>query len=208
MIKAIIFDFGGVIYETKWKEFDEFFSKKNGFSILVANSEDKELIRIYKDSDLGKENFKKFFFRINPNIKDINKVLSDYKEGYSKFKIINKKLLKIIKNLREKGLRLFGFTDIKREHYKANIVSGIYNGFEEVFASYKFGHLKSKAEAFEKLIEELRRHSLDSSECIFIDDNLENIQRAREAGFEAIHYKDFPNTDNLEKELFGKLRKK
>src|SRR3989338_4985121 len=106
MIKAIIFDFGGVIYETKWKEFDEFFSKKNGFSILVANSEDKELIRIYKDSDLGKENFKKFFFRINPDIKDINKVLSDYKECYSKFKIINKKLLKIIKNLREKGLRL------------------------------------------------------------------------------------------------------
>ena len=201
MIKAIIFDFGSVIYKTKWKELNDFFSEKNGFSVLIANSEDEELIRIYRDSDVGKENFKKFFFRINPNIADIKKILNDYREGYSKFKILNEDLLAIIKELKEQGFELFGFTDTKKEHYDANVASGIYNGFKKIFTSFEFGHLKRGKEAFKKLAGELKKYNISPPECIFVDDLLENIENAKDIGMKTIHYTDFPSVNSFREKL-------
>ncbi|MAG10707.1 hypothetical protein CMI44_00120 [Candidatus Pacearchaeota archaeon] len=93
MIKAIILDFGSVIYKAKWEKMNDFFFEKNGFNILVGGAKDQELIRIYTESDVGKEDFKKFFLRIKPDLEDIEKVIKDYKEGYSKFKVINRELL-------------------------------------------------------------------------------------------------------------------
>src|SRR4030043_965307 len=119
MIKAIILDFGSVIYKTDWEKLDAYFKKLNGFSIRVAESKDEELIKIYRDSDVGKQEYIKFFYHIEPNIKDIGKVVRDYKKGYGKFKKVNKKLLRIIDFLKKKYL-IFGFTDIKKEHYEAN----------------------------------------------------------------------------------------
>jgi len=201
LIKAIILDFGSVIYKTKWKDMNNFFFEKNGFNILVGGSKDQELIRIYTESDIGKEDFKKFFLRIKPDLKDIKKVIKDYKEGYSKFKVINQELLEVIKELKEKGIRLFGFTDIKKEHYYSNIESGIYEGFEEIFASFKFKCLKSDPRAFELLTEKLKEYSLNPEECLFIDDHLENIERAKEKGYNTMHYQNFPEVEKIKKEL-------
>jgi len=201
MIKAIILDFGSVIYKTKWKDMNNFFFEKNGFNILVGGSKDQELIRIYKESDIGKEDFKKFFLRIKPDLEDIEKVIKDYKEGYSKFKVINQELLTLIRELKKKGIRLFGFTDTKREHYESNMESGIYKGFEEIFASFKFGCLKSDPRAFELLTKKLKEYGLNPKECLFIDDHLENIKRAKEKGYNTTHYQDFPETEGIKEEL-------
>jgi putative hydrolase of the HAD superfamily len=201
MIKAIIVDFGNVIYKTKWGNLNKFFFDKNGFNILVGNSKDEELIRIYNDSDVGKEDFKKFFFRINPNISNINRIVKDYKEGYTKFKVVNTELVNLLKDLKNKGIRLFGFTDIKKEHYDSNVESGMYDDFEKVFTSFEFGCLKSDKKAFDMLTNELKNLHLNPSECLFIDDNLENIGRAKEKNFQTIHYPDFPDINNLKEEL-------
>ncbi len=200
MIKALIFDFGGVIYKTKWKELNDFFLKKNGFSIALQEG-DKELIKIYNNSDIGKEDFRNFFFKIKPDISDIDRILKDYKKGYARFKILNHELLKIIENLKKKGFMLFGFTDIKKEHYEANLEAGIYDSFIEIFASYKFGCLKSEKEAFEKLITELKRYNLAPQECVFIDDHIPNIRNADSFGFKTIHYAEFPSVELLKKKL-------
>lgn len=201
MIKAIILDFGSVIYKTDWKKVNKFFYNKNGFNILVAEANDGESVRIYKDSDLGKEDFRNFFLRINPDILDIDKIIRDYKEGYSKFKILNKNLLRIVKDLGKKEIILFGFSDVKKEHYEANLESGLYNGFTKIFTSYKFKNLKSEKEAFEKLISELNKYNLNPSERIFVDDHLPNIENAKKFGFKTIHYTEFPLVKSFKKKL-------
>jgi len=201
MIKAIIFDFGSVVYKTKWEKMNKFFFDKNGFNILVGNCDDEELIRIYNESDIGKEDFRKFFIRLKPDLKDVESALKDYKEGYAKFKILNEELLKIIRKLKEKGIRLFGFSDIKKEHYDANVESDVYGGFEKIFTSFEFGCLKSDARAFELLTKKLKEFGLTPQECLFIDDHLENIKRAKEKGYNVIHYKEFPETEKIQKEL-------
>jgi len=201
VIKALILDFGKVIYKTKWKDVNKFFFEKNGFNILVGTSKDAELIRIYNDSDIGKEDFGKFFTRIKPHLKDLKAVLKDYKEGYAKFKVINKEFLKIIHKLKERKIRLFGFTDIKKEHYDANVESGIYEGFEKIFTSFEFGCLKSDGKAFELLTEELKKYELTPQECLFVDDRLENIEKAKEKRYGVIHYGDFPEVKKIQEEF-------
>jgi len=163
MIKAIIFDFGSVIYKTDWEKLDAYFKKLNGFSIRIAESKDEELIKIYRDSDIGKQEYVKFFYHLEPNIKDIDKIIKDYKKAYGKFKKINRELLKIISFLKKKYL-IFGFSDIKKEHYEANKECGIYDCFEEVFASFKFGVLKCDAGAFQRLEKELKKFNLPLSQ--------------------------------------------
>ncbi len=102
MIKAIIFDFGSVIYKTDWKKLNKHFLKKFGFDILFENKNDDELVRIYKMSDIGKEDYRKFFLRINPELEDIGEVISHYKKIYFKSKILNKELMDFIMKLKKK----------------------------------------------------------------------------------------------------------
>jgi len=200
MIKAIIFDFGSVIYKTDWEKLDAYFKKLNGFSIRIAESKDEELIKIYRDSDIGKQEYVKFFYHLEPNIKDIDKIIKDYKKAYGKFKKINRELLKIISFLKKKYL-IFGFSDIKKEHYEANKECGIYDCFEEVFASFKFGVLKCDAGAFQRLEKELKKFNLKPENCLFIDDWLPNIENAKKTGFKTIYYEDFPKVGKLKKEI-------
>jgi putative hydrolase of the HAD superfamily len=200
MIKAIILDFGSVIYKSDWDRINKFFKEKQGFDIAIKDTKDEELIRIYNESDVGKEDFKKFFTRIKPELKNAENAIQHYREAYARFKIINKELLYYLKTLKKKYL-LFGFTDTKRPHYEANISAGVYEEFEKIFTSFEFGMLKTHKDAFRKLSLELKKYKLKPEECIFIDDYLPNIENAKKAGYKTIHYPDFPKIDNLKKQV-------
>jgi len=207
MIKAIIFDFGSVVYRTDWKKVNEFFKERNGFGILIQDTKDEEIIRIYKESDVGKEDLKKIFLRMGPKDLDMNKILKDYKEAFIKFKILNTEMVKIINELKDK-YTLFGFTDVKKEHFEANKDAGIYDGFKKIFTSFSLMMLKANKNAFEFVVNDLKNYDIKPSECIFIDDHLPNIENARHFGFKTIHYTDFPNVSGFEKEIHILLQNK
>src|SRR3989344_3311262 len=165
MIKAIIFDFGSVVYRTDWKKVNEFFKERNGFGILIQDTKDEEIIR-------------------------------NYKEAFIKFKILNTEMVKIINELKDK-YTLFGFTDVKKEHFEANKDAGIYDGFKKIFTSFSLMMLKANKNAFEFVVNDLKNYDIKPSECIFIDDHLPNIENARHFGFKTIHYTDFPNVSGF-----------
>jgi len=194
-------DFGSVIYKTDWEKADKYFKKLNGFSIRINENKDEELIKIYRDADVGKQEFSKFFYRLKPDIKDIDKIIKDYRYAYGSSKKLNRGILKIVRFLKNKGYLILGFTDINEVHYEANKEDGLYEGFEEVFASFKFGILKCDERAFQMLEKELKRYNLKPEECLFIEDWLPNIENAKKAGFKTIHYEDFPKVEKLKKEI-------
>lgn len=205
MIKAIILDFGSVIYKTDWESLTKEFKEKFHKSIHLLEHDDEELLRIYRDSDVGKEDFKKFFHRLG--FSDVDAALHEYKKLYFKHKILNKELIHIIKKLKKKYL-LFGFTDVKKAHYESNLEGGLYNDFEKIFTSFEFGMLKANCTAFDIVIKELIKYLLKPEECLFIDDHLPNIENARQRGFKTIHYTDFPNVRNFITELKSTLQLK
>jgi 2-haloacid dehalogenase len=200
MIKAIIFDFGSVIYKTDWKGVNKDFKEKFGFEILLENKKDEALINIYNGANYAEVDFKEFFFKINPKISDIDQVIKYYKKFYFKNKILNKDLIKLIAGLKKK-YGLYGFTDIQREHYEANLEGGLYKHFNKIFTSFEFKRLKADEGAFEMLTCELEKFDIRPEECIFIDDNLTNIQNAEKAGFRTIHYDSFPDVSGLKDKI-------
>ena len=207
MTRAVIFDFGDVMFRVSWPEVNKLFSERNGFDILLGDDPDKELREIYLNLHLGKEDFRNFLLAINPNLKEFDKAINDYKEAYSKKREMNGGILGMINGLKRGGIRVFGFTDTQREHYEANLESGLCDNFERVFTSFEFGHIKTEKAAFEMLADELKKLGISPSECIFVDDRAKNTETARESGFNAILYPDFPETEKLEKEIYEKIGK-
>ncbi|MEK6811753.1 MAG: HAD-IA family hydrolase [Nanoarchaeota archaeon] len=207
MIKGIIFDFGSVIYKTNWEKMCEELFDKFGINVWMENMKNDKAVDLYKLGNIGKAKIDNFIKELNPKV-DITKEMVDfYKKMYIKHKIINNELLKLVKELKKKYI-LFAFTDIKKEHYESNLEFGIYNDFKEVYTSFKFNMLKSQDGAFDKLKKELLKHSLLPKECVFIDDHLPNIEQAKKSGFHTIHYEEFPNIENLEKDLMRILDNK
>ena len=199
MIKAIIFDFGRVIFKTNWDGVNQDFIKKYGKGILVQNNE--ELGKVYHKTNAGYGSAKPFLEHIFPD-KNINKIIEFYKKSYIKNKILNKELLKLIKVLKKK-YPLYGFTDTNNEHFEANTKAGIFKDFKRIFTSFEFKGKKAEGDIFHQLVKKI---NIPPEELLFIDDYLPNIEKAREAGLKAIQYTDFPEISNLKKELERVLR--
>lgn len=194
VIKAIIFDFGSVIYRTDWKKLERYFRKKYGKSLLIGENE--ELRRVYFLTDIGKSSMREYFRILLPQVKG-NEILEIYKNLYNKSKIIDKKLLLLIKKLKKRYI-LYGFTDVKKIHFDANNELGLYNNFLKVFASFKIGLLKKDLKAFIIVKNKIK---FKPEECLFIDDSKSSIFNARKIGFKTIHYTRFPDYNSLAREM-------
>lgn len=59
--------------------------------------------------------------------------------------------------------------------------------FDHVYYSHEIGYRKPHAEAYSYILE---KHKLPASECLFIDDKLENIETAQALGIRTWHLQD------------------
>jgi HAD superfamily hydrolase (TIGR01509 family) len=201
MIKAIIFDFGNVVFKTDWHRVDHGFIKKYRKSILAKGN--KELEEVYIKTNAECKSVKPYLQHIFPN-ENINEIVDFYKARYIKNKVLNKELLKLIRSLKQK-YELYGFTDTNEEHFDANLKSGTFKDFKKVFTSFDFCGKKSEGDIFYKLVREIK---IKPEELLFIDDYLPNIENARKAGLNAIQYTGFPKMGKFKKELKKILNEK
>ena len=197
MIKAIIFDFGSVLFKTDWKEIDKDFVQIYQKSIRIG--ENPELVKVYLDAEVGKSTMKEFLSKIDPRLGN-EETINFYKKSYLKHKILNQGMRELFSILKKKYL-LYGFTDTNKEHFEANKEAGLFEDFNEICKSFQFEMRKSEEGAFSKLLQNI---SLEPQECLFIDDHAKNIENARKQGFEVIHYTSFPQMKTLEEELIRK----
>ncbi|MCQ2592429.1 MAG: HAD family phosphatase [Treponema sp.] len=199
MIKNIIFDIGGVLVDFDpvlvlkqmglpknevqtiaektvlgpyWKELDRgVLPKEQVFSMMIA-----EVPEPYKN------NARDFLF--NHTLETVKSF--DYSANW-------------LKNLKERGYKVFLLTNYPSWMFNAH--------WEKVFTFSNFvdGKLVS---AEEKLIKPdeaiyeciLNRFNLTATECVFIDDRLENVQAAEKRGINGIHFTNITETmANLEK---------
>lgn len=163
-MKAIIFDFDGVIHDT--------FELAYGINIeVLENKISRDEYRrffdgnIYDRVEISKESQKKFFIKQNKAFEplkleeDIKKVLKKISKEYSLF---------IVSSNQESALDTYfhnsNFIDIFKEIY----------GMET--------H-KSKIEKFKMIF---KKYNLESEDCIFITDTLGDILEANEVGLKTV----------------------
>lgn len=205
MIKAIIFDAGGVLLHGKGETICAEIAR-----LLNINFEELEKIRMknYEDLCTGKltseayaEIIKKQF-NLSFSIKEI---LEKIKQAYLAVMTVNEELLVFAEKLKD-NYKVAMITNSHINHADINKKRGFYQHFNPCIVSTDVGLLKPQKEIFELALKKL---NLKAEECIFIDDREKHLNTAKSLGFHTILFK---NNKQLLKDLEGlgieKKRKK
>lgn len=185
MIKAIIFDFAGVIgADGYWiwlrEKLPELGNKKAYFQEISE--------KVDKGDITNKEFVELISKATNAPINTI------WKEIYEKI-TINKELLDYIKELKKKFkiglLSNFTFEWIDELFSKHNLSQY----FEEVVISSRYKMIKPDPQIFDKMINLLK---IDKNEAIFIDDRQYNVDAGNKLGIKSLL---FTSNDKIKKDL-------
>jgi len=201
MIKAIVFDYGGVIV----KEEVDLIQKIADFLKTTKDDWNKVYFSYNHLSNTGKKSWKEVLELVckelgasNKQISNIHKIVQEHKKA----KKINWELIEIIKDLKKKnykiGLLSNNFTELKQKLIDQNIV----HLFDEVITSMEFGYQKPQPEIFEIVFNKL---SIKNDEMIFIDDTERSLEGAENIGYIPVLYKD---NNKLKNDLFNILGEK
>lgn len=186
MIKAIAFDYGGVIKIneqdlvkeisdylkiTKEDFRKEYFSINHLFNIEGRDFEEVTLLLVsrFDDSEETK--------------KHIAGLLKKNKDKYH----LNKELIEIIKELKNSGYKIALLSNNSLELRQKLMEDNILDLFEEIVISAEVGYQKPQPEIFNILFKKLE---IKPNEVVFIDDSLKSLEGADSIGYIPILYKD------------------
>lgn len=181
MIKAIIFDCFGVVYEDNFGDVYEHFGGD-------LKKDEKLIHDTFHASNSGKISSSTTVFANHFGVSEEEwQRVNDADRG------VNEELLEYIKKLNEKYKTAL-LTNIGIDGVERYITTKILDEhFDVVVESAKIGFAKPEARAYEITADKL---SVRLDECIFIDDREEYTEGATRVGMQAILYKDLNGFKN------------
>ena len=185
MIKVLIFDADGVLINGVI--FSKIFSKENNIDINKINL---FFDGPFKDCLVGKADLKEV---VAPYLEEWG-----WKDGVDNFleywfsaeHSIDQDLIDYIGEYRKNGIKCVMATN--QEKYRAEYIFnkiGFVNSFDKMYVSAHLGHKKTSIYFFRKLFEDLG--DIKKDEILFWDDDIDNINTAKEFGINAELYTTF-----------------
>ncbi|MBU1129164.1 MAG: HAD family phosphatase [Nanoarchaeota archaeon] len=183
MIKAIIFDIGGVVYVGKQRA-QIYMQEKLGLSREIW---EKAARQIWKNLSIGIIYEKNGLLEMAKNLEiDKNKLKKLWIKAFKVRFILNKDLLNIIKRLR-KNYKTAILSNQWSIPYNLQLTKEIKSYFDILVFSHEVGFMKPSVEIYNITLKKLQ---LKSNECIFIDDLEENLFPAKKIGIKTILFKN------------------
>ena len=185
MIKAIIFDWGGVLIIGKYTaSILDVIDKRSTIDIDEVYTAFDSFVGLM---DLNEIDFEEFVEKAN-RLLNSNFTVEEMTHIFHEAININGKVVDTIKKLKGKYRILMVSNNNKtaKEIFK-NHQNDIFSLFEKAYFSCDFGSRKPEKEFF---MFALKDSQLAPDECVFIDDKEKNIEAARALGFNVIHFKD------------------
>ena len=187
MIKAIIFDFGNVLYNFTNEIFLEKVGKLNG------KTRDENYKLIYQDSGLPKK-FETNLITENEFYKEISKLcelnisLEELKEIYTRDKFTPVlSMNEIVKSLKNK-YKIALLSNTSEWDYKCDIENTPeIQLMDTITLSYQVGAMKPKIEIY---YDALKKLGLLPEECVYTDDIIDYVKAAEEIGMKGVHFKN------------------
>lgn len=192
MIKAIIFDLGGIIIYPNWEKINEESIKKTGISIYKPKGLENKHEDLKKDLTTTEEYFK-ILIQVSKKEHSIKNLIKLYKRLYKKYTKVDKNVLSLVKDLSKKFITIC-LSDTVLVQYKVNEKRGILKHFKHKFFSFGLNQLK-KENSFIKVLESLK---LKPEECLFIDDAPRFVEGAERVGIKGLLY---TSAEELEQQL-------
>ncbi|MCC7445818.1 MAG: HAD family phosphatase [Anaerolineae bacterium] len=186
MIKAIVFDFGGVLMRTGDPAGRREWEARLG---LPAG----ELERIVHGSDQwiaaqrGQITPADYWLWVASHLNLAEADLPALQRDYFRDDRLDPDLIELIRELRRAGYKVGLLSnDAPPLADKLRRELAIYDLFDAVIISAFIGVMKPDPAAYQAIAAAL---NVQMSECVFIDDNTANIEGARAVGMQAIHYR-------------------
>jgi len=192
MIKAIIFDAGGVIIEqgSQLEEFAKIFKPKNKQAFW------EKINHFVGPLCKGEISEKEYWRRIadSENVDSKTVPQNLWVKNYEETTRMNKTVVDLIKSLR-KNYKTILISNTIKPHVVINRKRKLFENFDDVLNSNEVHLSKDTPEIF-KLA--LKRNQLDAEECIFIDDIQKFVEIANSIGINGILFK---NVNQVKEEL-------
>ena len=187
MIKTIISDIGNVLFEFDTAGFIDKnieAEDKEKFFDLIFGSDNWQLM---DKGDLSFENAREYFLSVYPKYKNILNKLFD--SSLTLCLNMNNNNINILKEYKEKGYNIYYLSNMsvetfqcinkKTDFFEKTCIGGIVSAYEKM--------IKPNEEIYKLL---LNRFNLLAEECLFIDDNLNNVNSALKLGFNSFQLKN------------------
>lgn len=190
MIKAIGFDYGGVIEVVPGVLPGEFASKVSHILKISKEEYHRVYYRHNRKINLGEINWEEFWKVI---LQELNKLkhlpeLLAFLEDRHTRKIIDQKILLLAKNLRSHGLKTGILSNNSKEKADKIRAEGLGNFFDVIHVSAETGFVKPEPGAFRHFAEAL---NVNLDQLIFIDDSEKSLESARELEYTPILFENF-----------------
>lgn len=200
MIKNIIFDFGGVLLD--WNP---------RYLYKPYFNNDEEMEHFLADICNGEWNIKQDAGRpFAEAVKELQAKFPEYAEAIQMYDDDWEKMLKcelpesidLLKELKSMGYGIYGLTNWSAEKIGYAFANySFFSLFDGIVVSGVEKVVKPDRKIYEILLE---RYSLKPGECVFIDDNQDNVDMAKVLGINAIR---FDNIGNVKEHLETLLNK-
>lgn len=185
----IIFDLGGVILNIDYLLTSKAFSAL-GFIDFDEYYTQKKQSKVFDLFETGKINSEEFIKEFSKEIPGVNK--EQIIEAWNAMLLdLPAERIELIRNL-GKRFRVFLLSNTNQIHEDAfrKIVEAQFGNyifddvFEETYLSHKIGYRKPNKECFDYVID---RNGLSVEKTIFIDDSIQHVIGARQAGLQSFH---------------------
>ena len=184
-LNAVLFDYGGVLAEEGFHNGLIALAKEQGLNV---DDMPKEATKAVYDTGfvLGRGSAKIFWqcMRERTGLEGDDATLTQrILSGF----VLRPWIIELVQSLRKHGMVTGILSDQTHWLDELNDRDHFYQYFDPIFNSYYLGKGKHDASLFKDVANELK---LPICEILFIDDNEGNVNRAREAGMQALHYVD------------------
>ena len=192
MIKNIIFDIGGVVVvKGKFNIFMKAIAKlvfgTASQEFFIEDNINKNIKESWNKLRLGRLTTKQFF---NEQRKKYHLKISTNKLIYLLYHAQkpNLRVISLIKNLK-KNYKIYSITNHTKEWFNFQAKKYNYSDLFLGIATSFDAHSAKPDQAVYKLL--IKKYSLNPKECLFIDDQKENLVAAKKLGMKTIHFKSY-----------------
>lgn len=187
MVKAMIFDFGGVLAEEGFKEGLKAIGRKNGFApddfFMVA----EELI--YQSGYVTGMSDESHYWNSVRERTGISGSDAELREEILKRFILRSEMIQFVEKI--KPLFVIAIlSDQTNWLDEINQETPFYHHFNYIFNSFRLKKSKKDPTIFKDVCSEM---GFKPEEILFVDDNIENVKQASSNGLQTIHFKGILN---------------
>ncbi len=202
-IKLILFDIGGVFVEA---ELDRYIQLGCAAFQTNPNSLRREIAQKLPAFEMGKLDSEKFWREIGESLwqsgEGCRSIVSDcgnfWKDIFRATMTVDEHLLQLAEELRRNGYTVGALSNTIAEHADILEEVGLYRHFDPCVLSCRVGMRKPQAEIFKLAAQ---KAGVLPEQCIFVDDQSDNIKAAKSAGMEGLV---FTSAGQLYKDLVRK----